>query len=57
MEKKTLIELKALAFDCIANKELWERRLLEINQKIHDFKEESKEVVLPENKEDETKKE
>lgn len=48
MEKKTLIELKALAFDCIANKELWERRLLEINQKIHDFKEEPKEVVLQE---------
>lgn len=51
--KLTLVQLKAVAYDCIANKELWENRLREVNKEIADFKEEPKEEVLPEPKEEE----
>lgn len=32
--EQTLEQLKAHAYDCLANKELWERRLQQANQEI-----------------------
>jgi len=34
MEEQTLEQLKAHAYDCLANKELWERKLQQVNQAI-----------------------
>lgn len=46
MEKQelSLEQLKALAYDCLAQVELWQMRLKEANQRINNFKVEAPEV-------------
>jgi len=34
---QTLEQLKAQAYDCIANREAWQKKLNEVNQQISDY--------------------
>jgi len=44
-KKPTLEQLKAMAYDAIANKEMWQRRLNDINTAIANYKPEVPETT------------
>lgn len=53
--KPTLEQLKASAYDCIAQIEIWQKRLGEANHMIANFKEEVAPEVKEEVKDEEVK--
>lgn len=55
MEKLTIEQLKALAYDCIANKEIWEARLIELNKLIKERNDQENKQGIPSEKQDREK--